>query len=556
MRLGRHRKIHGLRMREALSEDDDVTLPDDAGGAGADEVGFELDDVDPTDLLSAAASSSKCVTRMMSDQDGELWYINLRGLKSRVRQILCGKDGAGFADFGGRTAEEENVCDAVMRCLPEIVPPAFRRCAEAFASGYSSSDGDGVSAIDAPLFDALALTNGHQSIMLLKCLGTRAEWFALIDAEGGVKAQAANKSAVAAYLVSMFPRNCQLRSTSAFHLDVSDRFLKDCGRVEETMRTGTLLMRGSSGLAGGVWMVEGIDAARSALGLEPIYLPGSIDVSFDDYDIYNVTSITKVHELQKRIHSIEFPDSVRDLGDNVFAGLRLRKVFIPRTVTYGVGFLRSIENWGNMPVIVAFECDEHCLTAERVRAAVDKGAFQELDIRFGVTRERFRSIGVSESLTNDGAEEDAGLELDVGEPARPYNPYLHDENDRGDRRNLATNDGDAEELIRAHRDERVWTLTYSDGEYEDGELDGHDYGGRRVMTYDDALAAWQAYPLDAELRAAVGDGGYEDGHYELHILLNYAAGLDRCDSEDDREWDWDSLIPVADRYVLYDSDED
>jgi hypothetical protein len=193
------------------------------------------------------------------------------------------------------------------------------------------------------------------------------------------------------------------------------------------------------------------------------------------------------------------------------------------------------------------EDDDATLPDETGEAGADDVGFELAD------------IGVNESLTNDDTEESAELDLDVGEPAKPYNPYLHDESDSGAPRNLAANEGDAEELIRAHRDERVWTLTYSDGYYEGGELDWYRYNGRRVprvMTYDDALAAWQAYPLDAELRAAIGEGGYEDEHYELHILLSYIVGLDRCDSEDDREWDWDSLIPVADRYVLYDNDED
>lgn len=543
MRLDEHKSTYALRMRESLSEDDAGALPAEGGdGDGA----FELEDINVDDLLAAAAEECDAVTRRMSDQDGELYYINLGRLRVRVGEIL------------GKDINGEDVNDVVMSTLlPRIVPPAFRHSAEAVARNCSSDRG-GIFARDVPAYDMEALTNGHQSILFLKrremCTEAHTEWSAFIDAGGDVKVEVVDKTAAAAYLFLMFPHSCQLRSSATFSLDISDRLMKDCEMVEETMRTGTLLIRRANGLGGGVWAVEAINDARSALGLEPIYLPNSVEVVFPSSP-YSLSSITKVHGLQKRIHSIELPDSVRELDDKVFAGLRLRKVFIPRSVV-GAGFLRSIDDWENLPVIVAFECDERCLTAERVKAAIDKGALSDLDVRFGVTREQFRSIGMNESITNDGAEEVAGLELDVGEPAKPYNPYLHDGNDRGDPMNLATNEGDAEELINAHRNERVWTLTYSDGYYEDGELDGHDYGGRRVMTYDDALAAWQAYPLDAELRAAVGEGGYEDEHYELHILLNYVVGLDRCESEDDMEWDWDSLIPVADRYVLYDSDED
>lgn len=553
MRLDNHRKIHALMMREALSEDEGGALPDEVGGADADEADFELSSIDADDLVIPKAL--EYVKQLHSDQDGELYSINLAWIDivitKQLTNCLVGADS--YEPYSGREALDAAVRNTLVRILPKIVPAAFRANAKTCATFLSGAD---VAESYAP-FTAYALTNGRQSILLMP--GWHSQWWAFVGAGADVRTELlGGQDDVAAFIALMVPRDCELRRETEFYLDVVDRRVRDCEMVEETLRTGTLRVTRLDGNISGGAMVESINGARSALGLEPIDLPANIEVEFR-VGVYRVKSITKVHELQKRIHSIEFPDSVRELDNEVFRGLRLRKVFIPRTVTYGVGFLRSIEDWGNMPVIVAFECDEHCLTAERVRAAVDKGAFSRLDVRFGVTRERFRSIGVNESLTNDGAEEDAGLELDVGEPARPYNPYLHDDNDRGDPRNLATNEGDAEELIRAHRDERVWTLTYSDGDYESGELDDYRYGGRRVprvMTYDDALAAWQAYPLDAELRAAIDDGGYEDEHYELHILLNYAAGLDRCGSEDDREWDWDSLIPVADRYVLYDGDED
>lgn len=171
--------------------------------------------------------------------------------------------------------------------------------------------------------------------------------------------------------------------------------------------------------------------------------------------------------------------------------------------------------------------------------------------------------GLTESRAPDGGEgpdhgEPAGhapeLDLTGGEFAG--NRYVHDENDPSDGKNMATGEEDAESLIRNHMGERVWVLSYSDGYNDDGELDGRDYGGRRVMTYDEAVLAWQNYPLEDELAAALDENGYEDEHYELHILLNYATDLNTCDSDDDRDWDWDSLIPVADRYVLYDPDED
>lgn len=557
MRLDDHRYLHELRMREPLSEDAADALPAEEGNADAGEDAFAMDDVDFDDCLSAGIPKN-CVTRLMSDQDGELYYINLSMLVIRIRELLTGTAAMyAFDDSPQQGQREEEICNAVLRVLPKTVPPAFRRSAEAFASRYSSNDGDIFSAREVPLRTAIALTNGRQSILLSQSNGTLSEWVTFVDAGGDVMEGMADKSTVAAYLISMLPHRCQLRSTAAFHLNVSDRFVRGCCMVEETMRTGTLLVQNANGLAGGVWMVEGVNDARSSLGLEPIYLPGSLGVGFCP-GLCRVGSITNVHELQKRVHSIEFPDSVRELGDDVFRGLRLRKVFIPRTVDCGAGFLRHIADWEcPQPIIVAFECDERCTMAKRVREALARLDESALDIRFGVTREQFRAIGMNESLADGDADAGAEFELDVGEPAKPYNPYLHDENSPDDPRNLATTAEDAEELINAHRGERAWVLTYSDGGYESGEpYIGHGHRDRRrVMTYDEALAAWEAFPLDDELASALDAIKYTDERYELHILLNYAFGLDRCDSEDDGDWEWGSLIPVADRYVLYDPAE-
>ena len=172
----------------------------------------------------------------------------------------------------------------------------------------------------------------------------------------------------------------------------------------------------------------------------------------------------------------------------------------------------------------------------------------------------FEAMGAGEPTTGreTGDESPLGpeLELDVGELANPYSQCVHEESDQDDPRSLTTRADDASALIERHGGERAWVLSYSDGYYEEGNLDGRDYGGRRVMTYDEAVLAWQNYPLEDELANALGEGGYEDEHYELHILLNYAEGLDTRGSENEYYWEWDSLIPVADRYALYDPDED
>ncbi len=136
--------------------------------------------------------------------------------------------------------------------------------------------------------------------------------------------------------------------------------------------------------------------------------------------------------------------------------------------------------------------------------------------------------------------------------------YVHDESDAsGDGHCMAVSPDGAEGLIRDHRDERAWVITMSDGEWEEEELSSLDSDYRRVMTYEDALSAWQGYPLGYEARAAMEEADEEGGgHYEAHLLLNYAEGLDTRGEEDDEEWVWGRLIPVADRYVLIDDEED
>lgn len=214
---------------------------------------------------------------------------------------------------------------------------------------------------------------------------------------------------------------------------------------------------------------------------------------------------------------------------------------------------------------------EYSLYADRGGDRHYLASFEKLDdVIDYVVRPSFRGAvgagyGVRESLDGEGPGGDGGLEVVGYDNLVPgygeygdVDAYVHDGSDAsGDEHCMAVSPDEAEDLIRDHRGERAWVITMSDGGWEEEELSSLDSDYRRVMTYEDALSAWQRYPLGDEARAAREAADEEDGgHYEAHLLLNYAEGLDTCDEEDDEEWMWDRLIPVADRYVLIDDEED
>lgn len=519
-----------------------------AGDSGAEETRKEAElDVEglPSDELLNMAIYIADAMSGYYNQYGCVYTVNLSGLYRVVKDIYY--DDVDVLEY---PLHARDISNTTLEAITRVLPPEFDAVAAKCVS-YCQNHAPHLSS------RAVALSNGSESIIVCCNMVFR-------EQKNPIRFASTRDldNLLIAILPQMFPGDYGygLRRQAARCLGLSDGAVRECNAVSDVLRTGILKVPGSTG--GTMWTAEEIEHARKVLDLEPLDFPLDIEVRFVK-KTHSVNSITKVDALAKRVHSVEFPDGVTTIGvDALIRMPHLRKVYLPSTLACDASFIHP-ESLTSGKLVVALECDERCEMAERMRnaAAIWQGQRDletKICLRFGVTREEFRAIPLYEELGDSeeqNRESEPELELIDGEPGgSQYGRYVHE----GDSDSLVTvaSEAAADALISRFRDERAWVLSYSDGYYEGDELDGSDYGGRRVMTYDEAVEAWQNYPLEDDLEAALGEGGCEDEHYELHILLNYADGLDRNDSDDDDDWEWDCLITVADRYALYDPDED